>query len=193
MANQVNDWTGTSGNGYGAITDIFNPGLDHGPADVDRRHAFVASGALLLPARMTLGAVWSYRSSAPFSALAGRDLNRDGSNTDYVPGTTRNQGNRDLDLSLVNAWRSANGFGPVAADQIDSNRFSRLDLRLSKALSIGGERRLELIGQVFNVLGTDNLGGVGTGWVTNALSDSFGRILTALPRQQGELALKLVF
>ena len=43
------------------------------------------------------------------------------------------------------------------------------------------------------MLGTDNLGGVGTGWVTNALSDSFGRILTALPRQQGELALKVVF
>jgi outer membrane receptor protein involved in Fe transport len=193
LSAQTNDWTGTSGNGYGAVTDIFDPGLDHGPADVDRRHAFVASGAVLLPARLTLGAVWAYRSSAPFSALAGRDLNRDGSNSDYVPGTTRNQGNRDLDLSLVNAWRASNGLGPIAASQIDSNRYSRLDVRLSKAIAIGGQRRIELIGQVFNLLGTDDLGGVGTGWVTNALSDSFGRILTALPRQQGELAVKLVF
>ena len=91
------------------ITDILNPGLDQGPADVDRRHALVASGAFLLPDDVTLGAVWALRSSMPFSALAGRDLNGDGSNTDYVPGTTRNQGNRDLDLALVNAWRASNG------------------------------------------------------------------------------------
>src|SRR3712207_8990307 len=64
--------------------------------------------------------------------------------------------------------------------------FRSLDVRLSKAISIGGQRRIELIGQVFNLLGTDNLGGVGTGWVTNALSDSFGRILTAQPRRSEE-------
>ena len=66
-------------------------------------------------------------------------------------------------------------------------------MRVSKAFVLGGTQRLELIGQVFNLLGTDNLGGVGTGWVTNALSDSFGRILTALPRQQAELAVRFVF
>ena len=37
------------------------------------------------------------------------DLNRDGFRTDLVPGTTRNSGGRDLDLSAVNAWRAANG------------------------------------------------------------------------------------
>lgn len=49
-----------------------------------------------------------------------------------------------------------------------------------------------LIPHVFNLLGTDNLlasQGAGS-WVTNALSDSFGRILTALPRQQAELAAR---
>ena len=192
LSKQDNDWTGTSGNGYGALTDIFNPGLDHGPADVDRRHGLVASGAVLLPYDVTLGAVWAVRSTMPFSALAGRDLNRDGANTDYVPGTTRNQGNRNLDLGAVNAWRAVNGLGPVAADQIDTNRFNRFDVRVSKALPFG-TRRLEFIAQVFNIFGTDNLGGVGTGWVTNALSDSFGRILSAQPRQQGELAIRFVF
>jgi len=193
LSKQDNAWTGTSGNGYGAITDVFNPGLDQGPADIDRRHALIASGAYLLPKDVTVGAVWALRSSMPFSAFAGRDLNRDGSNTDYVPGTTRNQGNRDLDLGLVNAWRATNGLGPVAADQIDGNRFNRVDVRISKALVLGGTQRVEFIGQVFNVFGTDNLGGVGTGWVTNALSDSFGRIQTAQPRQQAELAVRFVF
>ena len=51
-----------------------------------------------------------------------------------------------------------------------------------------------MIGQVFNVLGIDNLGGVGSTYVTNALSsDSFGRILTAQPRQQAELAVRFVW
>ena len=59
--------------------------------------------------------------------------------------------------------------------------------------SFGRQPRLELIGQVFNLLGTDNLGGVGSTQVTNALSDSFGRILTAQPRQQAELAVRFAW
>jgi hypothetical protein len=55
-----------------------------------------------------------------------------------------------------------------------------------------GNRKLEVIGQVFNLFGTNNLiasGGVGS-YVTNALSDSFGKILTAGNRQQAEVALR---
>ena len=37
--------------------------------------------------------------------------------------------------------------------QIDSSLFSRLDLRVSKAIALGESRKIELIGQVFNVLG----------------------------------------
>ena len=138
-------------------------GLDHGPADVDRRHNLAVSGAFLLPWDVTLGAVWTLRSSLPFSALAGRDLNSDGANTDFVPGTTRNQGNRDLDLALVNAWRAQNG---LAADLRGSDRQQPLQPH-RRAREQGDRvrraRRLELIAQVFNVFGTDNLGGVGTG------------------------------
>jgi hypothetical protein len=46
-----------------------------------------ASGAYLLPGDVTFGMVWTLRSTAPFSARAGVDLNGDGANTDYVPGT----------------------------------------------------------------------------------------------------------
>jgi hypothetical protein len=52
-----------------------------------------------------------------------------------------------------------------------------------------------VIAQVFNLLGTDNLlasGGVG-GYVTNALSDSFGKILQAGNRQQAEFAVRLAW
>lgn len=184
-------WSKQEGNT--SVTDAFHPANDQGPGDTDRRHNLSVSGSVVIPKDITIGVIWTLRSALPFSALAGRDLNNDGSNTDFVPGTTKNQGNRDLDLPLVNAWRAQNGLGSLSAGQIDTSRYNRLDVRASKALLLGGRRRIELIAQVFNLLGTDNLGGVGSTQVTNALSDSFGRILTAQPRQQAELAARLAW
>ena len=63
-------------------------------------------------------------------------------------------------------------------------------MRVSKAFTLGGNRRVELIAQVFNVFGTDNLQAA---WTTNALSNSFGRILNAFNRQQAELAVRFAF
>jgi hypothetical protein len=104
-------------------------------------------------------------------------------------------GNRDNTalLAAVNAYRAANNLGPIAASQIDSNRANTFDLRVSRAFRFGGDRRVELVGQVFNLFGTDNLGPAGIAWTTNALSDSFGRILAAKARQQGELAVTIRF
>jgi hypothetical protein len=58
-----------------------------------------------------------------------------------------------------------------------------------------GTSKVVLLAQVFNILGTNNLlasGGLG-GYVTNALSNSFGEILTASNRQQAELAVRYVW
>jgi hypothetical protein len=174
----------------GTITDAYNPSLDNGPAGTDRRHMLVSSGSVMVPGRVQLGAVWTLRSKMPFSALAGLDLNGDGSVTDFVRGTSRNH----FDLALVNAWRAQNRLGPVSASQFDSNRYNSLDARLSKAIQLGSRRKLELIAQVFNVFGVDNLLPPGAGsYVDNALSDSFGKILSAQPRQQGEIAVRYGF
>ena len=54
------------------ITQAENPALDLGPAANDRRHVVVASGSVLLPYDVTLGGVWTFRSTMPFSAIAGR-------------------------------------------------------------------------------------------------------------------------
>jgi hypothetical protein len=179
----------------GVITDYYNPGRDVGPSNADRRHELVFSGAGQLPGQIVVGAIWNLRTSTPFSAKAGVDLNGDGANTDYVPGTTKNMGNRNNAAMLVdvNAYRATLGLAPISESQIDSNSLYGLDLRISKAFVLGGARKIELIGQVFNVLGRDNLGGPSTAYVTNVRSDAFGRILTAQPRQQGEVAVRLVF
>ena len=154
----------------GVITDYYNRGLDVGPSNADRRHELVVSGVRQLPARIIVGAVWNLRTSYPFSAKAGVDLNGDGANTDYVPGTTKNMGNRNTAAMLVavNAYRATLRLAPISESQIDSSLFSRLDLRASKAIALGESRKLEL--------GRDNLGGLSTFYNTNVRSDAFGRI-----------------
>jgi len=184
----------------GTITDFYHPELDRGPGSGERRHGFVASGSVLLPFDINVGGVWTLRSSMPFSARAGRDLNADGAaGTDYVPGTTRNQGNRgdnEAFLAAVNAWRAQNARAPIPASQLATNGYNRFDVRVSKAVMLG-TRRVEFIAQVQNLFGRDNFGvglaATGSPWQENVLSDSFGRILEVQPRQQAELAVRFTF
>lgn len=172
--------------------DNFDTSIDYGPSNAERRHAIVASGSVLLPWDINVGVLWSYRTQLPWSAVAGRDLNRDGFTTDLVPGTTRNSGSRDLNLSAVNAYRALNGLPAVSESGIDSSRINIFDLRVSKQIRFAGDRRLDLIFQAFNLFNTENLQAqFGTGRVTNALSGSFGRILSARPNRQVELAVRL--
>jgi hypothetical protein len=197
LAKETNQ--GATGVAQAVVTDFYNPRLDRGPGSGDRRHTFVASGSVVLPFDLNLGGVWTLRSTMPLSARAGRDLNADGvANTDYVPGTTRNQGNRgdnEAFVAAVNAFRVQNGRAPITA--IDTNEYNRFDIRASKAVNLG-PRRIEFIAQVFNLFGRDNYGvGLTAAWQSpyqeNALSDSFGRILEVQPRQQAELAVRFTF
>jgi Carboxypeptidase regulatory-like domain/TonB dependent receptor len=177
------------------VTNPANYNLDWGPAGADRRHNLVASGSALLPAKITFGAVWTVRSSLPFSALS-NTLDVDGIRQ-YVPGTTRDQGNRNLDLSLVNAYRATQGLGPIAGG-IDSSRFNSFDILVTRPVWVKERRRLELALQVFNLFGTQNLGVpngqlVAGGNTTNATSPSFGKIQGAFNLQQAELSARFAF
>ena len=188
LAHQT-DFSASGGRGSGQVTDQSNYALDYGDADVDRRHTIVASGTVLLPYGLNLGAVWTYRSTLPFSAFSGT-FGVDGQRL-YVPGTTRNEGARDLDVDLVNAYRAHNGLAPIPASHIQRSDFDSLDIRASKSFALSTGATLELIAQVFNVLGRDNLNA--SGRVVNALSNSFGQIQSAGPRQQAELAVRLAW
>jgi len=175
----------------GRYLDVNNLSLDLGPSNGERKHAIVASGSVLLPWDITLGVLYTYRTPLPWSATAGRDLNGDTFNTDLVPGTTRNSGSRDLNLPAVNAYRLANGLGAIAESDIDSSRISLLDMRASKALRFGDRRKIDLLLQAFNVLDTENLQAqFGGGRVGNALSNTFGKITSARPSRQVELAIR---
>ncbi len=188
-------YTNSKDNAPGArYLDPFDLSLDWGPSNGERRHALVASGSVLLPWDVTLGAVWTLRSQLPWTPTAGTDLNGDGFNTDLVPRTTRNAGSRTLNLEAINAWRALNGRGPIAEAQIDSSRITIADMRLSKAIRFSNRGRVDLLFQAFNLFDTKNLQSqYGGGRIGNALSPNFGRIQTARPGRQGELAVKIVW
>ena len=170
------------------VTTPSSYNFDWGPANIDRRQALVTSGFVNLPGKVTLGAIWALRSALPFSALSA-NLDADG-NRQYVPGTTRNQGNRDLSLTAVNAYRDSLHLVAIPGSQLDSSRFNSLDLKVSRSFFVREQRRVDLAAQVFNVFGTTNLTG---GTTTRADSANFGRILNASNLQQAELAVVIKF
>src|SRR5262249_41196536 len=142
------------------VTDSAHIDYDEGPNNSDRRQALVASGSVLLPFDINLGGVFTARSTMPFSAIAGVDLNGDANITDYVPGPTRNvfsRGNNEAMMAAVNAYRATRSLAALPVSQINTNEFYGLDLRASKSVRLTGNRRVELIAQVFNLLNRTNL------------------------------------
>jgi hypothetical protein len=183
------------------VTNSAFVGYDRGPNNNDRRHSLVASGAVQLPFDFNLSGVFTARSTMPFGALAGIDLNGDNAQTDYAPGTTRNVFNRGKDaeqMALVNAWRARQaptalnpqGLPPLGVSQIDANEFFSVDLRASKAFVLGGRQRFEVIAQAFNVLNRTNLR---PAWTTNTLSNAFGTSTSANNMRQAEVAVRFAF
>ena len=165
--------------------------LDWGPSNIDRRHVLVASGSVIIPWNITIGSVYQLRSSLPFSALSAT-LDSDGIRQ-YVPGTSRNQGDHGLSLDTVNAYRATLHLAPISSSQIDSSRFNDLDILVSKPIFTRGERVIEVKAQVFNLFGTTNLIGGNSGNTTRADSPNFGRIFNAFNLQQAELAVRIKF
>ncbi len=171
------------------ITNYLNYNQDFGPSNIDRRHALVASGSVLLPYKITLGAIWTIRSSLPFSVYSGA-YDDDGI-AQYAPGISRNQGNRNLSFTSLNTYRASLGLAPVTSGQVQTSNFNNFDLRISKSVWTHNEKSLEVVGQAFNLFGHTNLLGANT--VTNAQSASFGQITNAGNAQQGELAARFRF
>jgi len=171
------------------VTNYANYDQDFGPSNIDRRHALVVSGSVLLPWKFTLGGIWTVRSSLPFSAYSGT-FDADGI-SQYVPRTSRNQGNRNLSLSAVNNYRASLGLSAIMANSIQSSKFNDFDLRISRPMYVHGEKSIDIIGQAFNLFGHTNLLGPNT--VTNAQSSSFGQITNAGNVQEGELAARFRF
>ena len=138
-------WTTRSaGRRPGNINNVYRPELDEGYGIADRRHGARGERRGGAAVRHHVGRVWTLRTGRPFTASAGVDL--DGNrNNDYVPGTKKGDGNRmDMGefLGLVNAFRATpQSRRRFAESQIDSDKYKRIDLRVSKAVQLRRQPR----------------------------------------------------
>jgi hypothetical protein len=151
--------------------DENNRHWDYGPTPDDVRHNFVVNGTYQVPrTNLNVGAIVRYNSGRPYSASAGTDLNQDGVNNDRAPGFE----------DEPNSFR------------MDS--LYRTDVRLAYGLTLPGSRRLELIGEVFNVFNQTYFTSVNTTWGPGtAPRPTFGQPLTAADPRVAQLGFRFLF
>ena len=142
-------------------------GLDRefGPAPIDRRHRFVASGQAQLPAAVTLSALFTVSSGVPMDIMMPDAQTR-------IPTIQRNAGGRQFtSASELNAFiagtNAAGGINgvllPLVPDTARFNdTFSSLDLRVSRPFIVGPTVRIEPMLEVFNLFNTTNILGLTT-------------------------------
>lgn len=147
--------------------DKTNLDADRGPAANDTRHRMVISSVSRLPFEIQFGTIISAMSAPPYNITTGVDSNGD-----------RDINERPIENGSMIAPFSARG----------DNYFS-IDLRTSRAFRLGGERRLEVLFEMFNLTNSKNLGG----YDGNMRSSFFGQPRFALPPFQGQLGVRLDF
>ena len=134
---------GSTGNRSGAgLAQTYDKPLDPsewGPNGPDERHRFVATAVLEAGWGVQLSPVVQVVSARPYNLTAGTDLNADGNNNDrYIDPATGKQ------VSL-NSARGDNTFV--------------FDLRATKFLGLGGDKKVGLFAEFFNLFNTANFGG----------------------------------
>jgi hypothetical protein len=204
-------------NPHAAPVNYNNLNNDWGPSQYDQRHALVFSGSVMLPGKIMVGGIFSYRSRLPFSVTTSTispnifPVNPNPNGTaQYVPGTKRDQVNRGVNWAAINAYRAdldanvapystackaaAPGVGNclstnLGPDSVTSSRYKDFDIRVSKYFFQHETRRLEIIGQAFNLFGTENY----TTITSSPITATFGAPTAANTVQIGELAAKFTF
>jgi hypothetical protein len=143
--------------------DPTNLDKEFGPAPIDRRHRFVASGQAQLPGAVTVAALFTASSGVPMDIMMPDGRTR-------IPIIQRNAGGRqfkttgELNAFITNANASGGVGGvllPLVSDSARFNdSFSSLDLRVSRPFAIGTTMRVEPMLEVFNLFDTTNILGL---------------------------------
>lgn len=129
-------------------TDL-NLDLNEGPTNFDRRHNFTVSGTALIPRTGGLNVSWVARalSGSPFSLTNGNvDADLNGIQAEPLPAGTYS-GTGANSYTVENEATRNGAYGPG---------FFSLDMRFGYAFRVGGNRRLELSADVFNLTNRTN-------------------------------------
>ena len=178
-----------------------DPAAERGLSDFDVRHRVVLAALWTLP---DAGPGWlrGWQVSALFSAQSGRPftprVSFDNSNTGNLGGQFGYDRPNEVDPSTPGASvYDGRGFlvappftfGDAGRNILIGPGFASVDLSVVKILPLGGSRRLELRGEVYNLLNRENLG-LPDSFIDRA---TFGQSLSAGPGRRAQLALRFTF
>ncbi|MEP6913367.1 MAG: hypothetical protein ABI923_11465, partial [bacterium] len=135
--------TADFGNQPQNIFDPWNRLENFGPTDADERHRFVVSGIFDLPWGFQVAPILQLASARAYSIFpsCGCDINRDGVTVDH---DSAKPGVDDQHHLPINNHRG--------------DKFSQLNVRVSKFFNFGEQRKLGLFFEAFNVFNTANFG-----------------------------------
>ncbi|HLG55347.1 MAG TPA: TonB-dependent receptor [Vicinamibacterales bacterium] len=138
-------------------------GREYGPTPNDRRHRAVLSGQTMLPGRVNLAGLWTMSSGVPMDIIMPDGQSR-------VPVLQRNAGGRQFHtardfnafITQLNAGGGIEGVPlPLVSDTARfTDRFSSLDLRVSRVFAAGSRVRFEPMLEVFNLFSVTNILGI---------------------------------
>jgi hypothetical protein len=154
--------TGTFGSVPTDSNDKFKP-LDFGPSDNDVRHRLTGNLIYELPFQVTVAAIATANSAAPYNHTTGRD-----DNLDFV----------------VNDRPAGVRFNSLRGDP-----FFNADLRLTKRFLLDQRRTVEFMWEMFNLLNTVNL----ADFNGNERASTFRQPRAVLPPFQAQLGLRFTF
>jgi hypothetical protein len=133
------------------------------PTTADERWRFVFSGIGDLPFGLKLSTVAIFAAPHPYVATVGQDVNHDTNVTDDFVG-----GNGSRTIRPVASW---------------NNMYRTLDLRLAKSLPVGGDRRISVSAEAFNIFNWDNYSGF-----NGRQKDAAGNDITSYSKKNGVFA-----
>lgn len=178
-------------------TDTENLQRDYGPTPNDQRHRFTFSGVWDLPFGIRLAPIFTLASAVPVDILlpdgSSRvcELQRNAGARQFHTGAQLNAVINQINAAGGSLCRNAvpgTGFRPsvllplVPDDVRLGDRFSSLDLRVSKVFNLGEHVRIEPIAEVFNLFNVTNVLGFSksnySGFGNVLGSSDFGRPIT---------------
>ncbi|MGE3843901.1 MAG: TonB-dependent receptor [Vicinamibacterales bacterium] len=138
---------------------------ERGMNPTDTPHNLSISASTSLPLGLQLSGVFRAISGGPLSVSAGRDLDGDlNAQNDRPAGLPITVGRGDVatQLAIINAYRASRNLPEVSRDLLKPNPIITVDMRLTKAFSLGGGKRIEAFLEAYNATNYVTLTG-GTG------------------------------
>ena len=135
---------------------------EEGDNPTDTPHNLSVAASTNLPWGILLSGVFRAISGGPLAVTAGTDLDGDlNTQNDRPVGLPITVGRGDVDeqLAIINAYRATRNQAPVDPELLEPDPIINFDVRLTKAFSLGGSRRIEAFLEAYNATNYTTLTG----------------------------------